>query len=179
MSTRLVALTLVLLLAAGLAGCGLGAGDRDTEARVLVTRDFGGDELGGRIFQAVPSSETVMRLLQRGFDVKTRYGGGFVQSIDGLAGGREDGRPVDWFFYVNGVDLETGAAEVDVHDGDRIWWDRHDWGATAHVPAVVGSYPGAVRARSRRQALPGRARVRRRRRGRLHDGLRAPRRRTA
>ena len=33
-----------------------------------------------------------MRLLQRNFEVKTRYGGGFVQSIDGVAGGREGGR---------------------------------------------------------------------------------------
>lgn len=141
MSTRLAALALALLLAAGLAGCGLGAGERDTEARVLVTRDFGGDELGGRISQSVPSSETTMRLLQRSFDVKTRFGGGFVESIDGLAGGREDGRPVDWFFYVNGIESDRGAADVDVHDGDRIWWDRHDWGATPRVPAVVGSYP--------------------------------------
>ena len=45
-----------------------------------------------------------MRMLQRDFDVETRYGGGFVQEIDGIAGGREDGRPVDWFYYVNGID---------------------------------------------------------------------------
>ena len=82
-----------------------------------------------------------MRLLQRGFDVKTRYGGGFVQAIDGLAGGHEGGRPVDWFIYVNGVESEVGAADVQLHDGDRIWWDRHDWGATPHIPAVVGSFP--------------------------------------
>lgn len=135
------ALALLLLLTAGLAGCGIGAGERDTDARVVVTRDFGSVELGARLVQDAPESETVLRLLERSFDVKTRYGGGFVQSIDGVAGGREDGRPVDWFFYVNGVESEVGAAEVDVHDGDRIWWDRRDWSASAHVPAVVGSFP--------------------------------------
>src|SRR5215207_2358970 len=92
---KLAALAAVLLLAAGLAGCGLGAGERDTGARVLVTRDFGTRELGARIVQDAPSSDDVLRLLERDFDVKTRYGGGFVQSIDGLAGGSEDGRPVD------------------------------------------------------------------------------------
>lgn len=139
---RLLALiALALLPAAGLAGCGLGAGESDTGARVLVTRDFGTRQLGARIAQDLPSSETVMRLLERNFDVKTRYGGGFVQSIDGLAGGREDGRPVDWFFYLNGIESDTGAADVDLHDGDRVWWDRHDWSATPHVPAVVGSFP--------------------------------------
>jgi hypothetical protein len=140
-STRLLALALALTLAAGLAGCGLGAGASGGEARVLVTRDFGAHELGGRIVQQVPGSETVMRMLQRGFHVTTRYGGGFVQSIDGLAGGREGGRPVDWFFYVNGIESSRGALDVPVHGGDRIWWDRHDWSATDHVPAVVGSFP--------------------------------------
>jgi hypothetical protein len=134
-------LALALLLAAGLAGCGLGAGEGGTGARVLVTRDFGTKQLGARIAQDLPSSETVMRLTERSFDVETRFGGGFVQSIDGLAGGREDGRPVDWFFYLNGIESDTGAADVQLHDGDRIWWDRHDWGATPHVPAVVGSFP--------------------------------------
>jgi len=132
---------LALLLAAGLAGCGLGAGAGGTEARVLVTRDFGARQLEARIAQDLPSSETAMRFLQRSFDVKTRYGGGFVQSIDGLSGGRENGRPVDWFIYVNGIESDVGAADVQLHDGDRIWWDRHDWGATPHVPAVVGSFP--------------------------------------
>ncbi len=141
MSTRLLAFALASLLAAGLAGCGLGAGARSTDARVLVTRDFGGHELGGKLLQQLPSSDTVMRLLQREFEVKTRFGGGFVQSIDGLAGGREHGDPVDWFFYVNGIESDKGATDVQLHGGDRVWWDRHDWKASAHVPAVVGSYP--------------------------------------
>ena len=47
-----------------------------------------------------------MRLLQRKFEVETRYGGGFVQEIDGVGGGRRSGRPVDWFFYVNGIEAE-------------------------------------------------------------------------
>ncbi|MGN6187737.1 MAG: DUF4430 domain-containing protein [Conexibacter sp.] len=139
---RLTALAaLALLLVAGLAGCGLGAGKGGTEARVIVTRDFGTRQLQARIAQDLPSSETAMRFLQRSFDVKTRYGGDFVQSIDGLAGGRRDGRPVDWFIYVNGVESDVGAADVQLHDGDRIWWDWHDWGATPHIPAVVGSFP--------------------------------------
>jgi hypothetical protein len=137
----LAALACVLLLVAGLAGCGLGAGERDTNARLVVTRDFGTRELGARIVQDAPSSETAMRLLERNFDVKTRYGGGFVQSIDGVSGGREDGTPVDWFFFVNGVASDVGAGEVDVHEGDVIWWDHRDWEASGNVPAVVGSYP--------------------------------------
>jgi hypothetical protein len=82
-----------------------------------------------------------MSLLMRNAAVTTRYGGGFVQSIDGLSGRHEEGQPVDWFYYVNGVEASVGAAETNVHPGDHIWWDRHDWSQTDSVPAVVGSFP--------------------------------------
>ena len=82
-----------------------------------------------------------MSLLMRNDTVTTRFGGGFVQSIEGVTGGQEAGRPVDWFYYVNGVEAGRGAAATNVHPGDHIWWDRHDWSQTDHVPAVVGSFP--------------------------------------
>ena len=82
-----------------------------------------------------------MSLLTRNYRVGTRYGGGFVQSIDGLAGEDTGAHPVDWFYYVNGVQAPKGAAATDVNRGDHIWWDRHDWSQTEEVPAVVGSYP--------------------------------------
>jgi hypothetical protein len=86
----------------------------------------------------VPGSETVMRMLERSVRVGTRYGGGFVESIDGLAGTSSQR---DWFYYVNGIEAAAGAAQTAVHRGDRIWWDLHDWAATDSIPAVVGSFP--------------------------------------
>lgn len=82
-----------------------------------------------------------MSLLMRNATVATRFSGGFVEGIDGLAGGSEGGRPVDWFYYVNGVEAPQGAASTNVRRGDHIWWDRHDWSQTDHIPAVVGSFP--------------------------------------
>jgi hypothetical protein len=82
-----------------------------------------------------------MRLLDRSTDISTRYGGGFVQSIDGIAGEAHGGDPYDWFFYVNGVESPIGAADYRLHGGDRVWWDYRDWGAAMRVPAVVGAYP--------------------------------------
>jgi hypothetical protein len=82
-----------------------------------------------------------MSMLMRNATVTTRYSGGFVESVDGLSGGHEEGQPVDWFYYVNGVEASVGAAATNVHPGDHVWWDRHDWSQTDSVPAVVGSFP--------------------------------------
>ncbi len=139
---RRLALILVALVCAG---CGPGAGseaDAPTGVNTVVTRDFGASELRDVDSSKVPPGETVMRYLQRKFTVETRYGGGFVQSLEGLAGGKDaDGRPVDWFYYVNGIESGEGAAARKLTAGDRIWWDRHDWGAAQRIPAVVGSWP--------------------------------------
>src|SRR4051812_27299798 len=108
---------------------------------LTVSRNFGAESLRTSGQKKIPAGETVMRLLQRKVDVKTRYGGGFVQEIDGISGGRRSGRPVDWFYYVNGIESENGAAARRLSPGDRVWWDHHDWGAAMRIPAVVGSYP--------------------------------------
>jgi hypothetical protein len=133
----------LVLAALVLAGCGPGAGsDAATDVNVVVSRDFGGKELRDVDFSKIPAGETVMRTLERRFAVETRYGGRFVHTLEGLSGGRDaDGRPVDWFYYVNGIEAGSGAASRKVAPGDRIWWDRHDWSTAQRVPAVVGSWP--------------------------------------
>ncbi|MEA2301974.1 MAG: hypothetical protein QOE44_2509 [Solirubrobacteraceae bacterium] len=124
-----------------LAGCGLGAGGTPAGVQLTVTRDFGAAGLEERAAPAIRGKDTAMRLLERNAKVTTAYGGGFVSSIDGLAGGQDAGRPVDWFYYVNGIEASRGAAATTLHDGDHVWWDRHDWGTAMAVPAVVGSFP--------------------------------------
>ncbi len=126
------------LVAAVAAGCGLGPGPGTGDVRVTVSQNFGAQPVASKTDAKVPGSETVMRMLERSFHVTTRYGGGFVQSVDGHAG---DSAHRDWFYYVNGVQAKLGAATTAVHRGDRIWWDLHDWQSTESVPAVVGSFP--------------------------------------
>ena len=137
----LAAVLTALAVASVVAGCGAGAGKTPSQVKLTVTDAFGARTVLDKPGPQIRGSDTVMRLLQRNADVSTRYGGGFVQSINGLAGGRKNGRSLDWFYFVNGVLAEEGAASTKVRPGDRIWWDRHDWGVTNRVPAVVGSFP--------------------------------------
>ena len=138
--TRTALVTAIAIASAvAIAGCGLGAGKPTSGAVTLtVTRGFGTAPIGLASEKSIPGSQTVMRMLEKSFHVSTRYGGGFVESIDGHAGGSSR---LDWFYYVNGIQATLGAAGASVHKGDRIWWDLHDWTATDTIPAVVGSFP--------------------------------------
>jgi hypothetical protein len=140
------ALAAAAVVLAGLApaasGCGFGEGAKKPGGAAIlrVTRDFGHHPLGSVRLDSVNEGETVMRMLRSKFDVTTRFGGRFVQSIDGLSG-QGDGGQVDWFFFVNGLEADRGAAEWHVDPGDRIQWDRRDWTTAMRVPAIVGAFP--------------------------------------
>jgi hypothetical protein len=129
---------LAAIAVAAVAGCGLGPGPGTSDVTLTVTQRFGTAHVATATEKQVPGSETVMRMLERRFHVQTKYGGGFVESIDGLSGVPPRR---DWFYYVNGVQAPAGAASTAVHKGDHIWWDLHDWTATNTIPAVVGSFP--------------------------------------
>ncbi len=153
-----VALACLLVLA----GCGLGAGPAPKQVSMVLTSEFGERVLADVPHPVTKGQETVMSLLLRNQPaVDTRYGGGFVASIAGHSG-HEGAKPVDWFYYVNGVEAHKGAAATNVEPGDHIWWDLHDWSQTDDVPAVVGSYPepflngiGGKRLPVRVECVPG------------------------
>jgi hypothetical protein len=134
----------LLCAALATAGCGLGPGADIGDVQVTVTREYGAVPVLDTSV-AAKESDTVMRALEGVADIETRYGGGFVHSIDGVAEGQHDGDPYDWFFYVDGVESQIGAAAYDLSGSERVWWDYHDWAATNHIPAVVGSWPAPFR----------------------------------
>ena len=144
-----------LVSALVLAGCGLGEGsEREGGAELRVTRDFGHERLGTARLDKIGEADTVMRLLRRSFDVRTRYGGRFVQAIEGAVGKGAVGR-VDWFYFVNGFEASVGAAEYELSPGDVVHWDYRSWKGAMRVPAIVGAFPEAVPPRAGGQALPG------------------------
>jgi hypothetical protein len=138
---RGTAVAITLLMALATAGCGIGAGAEVGDVSLTVTRDYGSEPVAPAVRDGARESDTVMRVLDRNATIETRYGGGFVRSIDGLSEAVGDGRRYDWFFYVNGVESPVGAADFSLHGGEAIWWDYRDWSAAARVPAVIGSWP--------------------------------------
>jgi hypothetical protein len=136
-----VAAAAFLLLALAAPACSINSGSEQGEARLLVTRDFGERRLLAATEDPIAKGETAMRLLMRNARVETRYGGRFVNAVDGVASKTEGGRRRDWFYYVNGIEADVGAAERKVEGGDRTWWDYHDWTGVMRIPAVVGSFP--------------------------------------
>jgi Domain of unknown function (DUF4430) len=137
---RGTAIAALLLAALAIAGCGLGPGADVGSVDLVVSREFGSEPVLEDSVEA-NESDTVMRVLEGSASIETRYGGGYVSSIEGLAETSRGGDPYDWFFFVDGVESPVGAAEYPLEGGERIWWDFRDWKATNHVPAVVGSWP--------------------------------------
>jgi hypothetical protein len=126
----------VLLLALVLAGCG-GAGRGHGTATLWVTRDRGADV----IFSGnVPAGDNGIRTVERKLKITTRYGGRYLQSVNGIEGSLAGQR--DWFYFLNGIEGGRSAAEVTLRPGDVLWWDFRRWTpATMHIPVVAGAYP--------------------------------------
>ncbi|HEY1480506.1 MAG TPA: DUF4430 domain-containing protein [Gaiellales bacterium] len=108
----------------------------DPTASIVVTRDLGDRSL---LDARVAPGQTVMAALQGIAKVSTRYGGRFVESIDGVSGSLRE--TADWTYFVNGLEARVGATDVKLHTGDRVWWDFRPWADLPTVPAVVGSFP--------------------------------------
>jgi hypothetical protein len=138
---RPLALIAALAAAAALAaGCEHRAQDEpaagEAAAAIVATADYGAVAL---LDVRVDPGQSVMRALRGATDVDTAYGGGFVA---GMLGRESDlARTRDWFYFVDGVVASVSAEQVELSDGDAVWWDYRDWGALMDTPAVVGQWP--------------------------------------
>ena len=127
---------LVVLAAALAAGCG--SASSGGQATLWVTRDRGSQVLHST---RVPAGLTAVQALARVAKVKTRYGGRYVRSVDGIS---EHGRD-SWFYYVNGYLADRSAADYRLHDGDVEWWDYRGWRDPLDDDVVVGAFPEPFR----------------------------------
>ncbi len=144
MAVRLLA---ALGAALVLASCGGTSGDTGSPAESAAGSDAGTAELwitrdrGGEVLleATVPAGLTVMQALDQVAEIETRYGGRYVQSIDGVSGGLAEQQ--DWFYFLNGIEPDRGAAEIRLRPGDVAWWDFRSWSEEMQQPVVVGAFP--------------------------------------
>jgi Domain of unknown function (DUF4430) len=131
-----VRLAAVLLLALLLAGCG-GDGRGHGTATLWVTRDRGAHVV---FAGQVPAGLDGIRTVEEKLHVTTRYGGRYLQSVDGISGSLSSQH--DWFYWVDGIEGSRSAADVTIHSGETLWWDYRGWTPeTMSIPVVAGAWP--------------------------------------
>ncbi len=124
-------------------GCSAGAVNNEGVIEVIVSRDFGKEELSSKRID-VAEGQTVLDILEENFEIETAYGGSFVNGIDGLKSGftnQKKREKIDWFYYVNGILTQVGAGDYEIRTGDVVIWDYHYWDNANYLSSMIGAYP--------------------------------------
>ncbi|MCG8538943.1 MAG: DUF4430 domain-containing protein [Clostridia bacterium] len=138
-----VILFLLIISISTLMGCSKKYDLEDGSVNFIISRDFGAEELDNKTIE-ISEDLSVIEVLEGNFDVKTAYGGGFINSINGLKSGftgMKDKKKVDWFYYVNGMLAHVGAGEYYLKPDDIVIWDYHDWSSSSYISSIIGAYP--------------------------------------
>lgn len=117
-----IAVIVACLLIIPLSGC-QSTPSGQIEVRVIVSQDFNSTLILDELVK-LDDGSTAMDALQRVATVETK--GGFVQAINGVRS-QYPRTNKDWFYYVNEVSPNVGAAAYILHDGDVVHWDFHEW----------------------------------------------------
>ena len=105
----------------------------------------------GRPRGRCPDRETVMRMLERSFQVHDPLRRR-LRRVDRRAVAATP-RAATGSTTSTGSRRRRAPRRTAVHQGDRIWWDLHDWSADRLDPGRRRLVPRAVRTRHRRQAV--------------------------
>ncbi len=106
----------------------------DNHAKIIISENFG--ERCVKTIEVKPG-ESVIKTLEDNFNITTAYGGKFVTSIDGI----NQNATHFWFYYVNGILANVGAADYIIHAGDVIRWDFHVWKRNEVIYAEIEDFP--------------------------------------
>ncbi len=118
-----IAIVVACLFAIPLSGC-RSTPSGQIEVGVIVSQDNSTLMLDELV--TLDNGSTAMDALQQVATVEMKYGGGFVGAINGVRS-QYPGTNKDWFYYVNEVSPNVGAAAYILHDGDVVHWDFHEW----------------------------------------------------
>lgn len=135
-----IALAVTSLLAIFLCGC-QSQTSGEIAVRVIITQDFGNELLLDEPV-VLNDGANALDALEKVAKVETKYGGGFIEAINGIRSPYSQTKvKKDWFFYVNGMSANVGVMDYELSEGDVEHWDFHDWSFHAFVPAIIGDFP--------------------------------------
>lgn len=107
---------------------------------LVVSQDFGKTIILSQKIE-INDKTSVIDALKKVAVVETKYGEGFIDSIDGLKSEFGSGKKLDWFYYVNGFSPNFAANQYFLQEGDKVQFDFHDWSYQLHIPAYLGEFP--------------------------------------
>jgi len=137
----LIGMVLLLLLSGCSASTSLPANmsnptpfGHSASVKVVVTTDFSKEVL---------LEQSAIDALKMVAKVETKYGGGFINAINGISSEYEGIRKEkkDWFLFINGISSNVGAKDYILRDGDIEHWDFRDWSYHQFIPAIIGDFP--------------------------------------
>lgn len=113
-----------------------------TSVKVVVTTDFSKEVLLEQTIEIEPGTSAI-DALKMVAKVETKYGGGFINAINGISSEYEGTRKEkkDWFLFINGISSNVGAKDYILRDGDIEHWDFRDWSYRQFIPAIIGDFP--------------------------------------
>jgi hypothetical protein len=120
-----------------LSGCDFGTAPHATGVSLLITANFGNEELGSVNEHSVGGNETALSQLEAHFRVKTGPNGNRVVSIDGYRARKG----FTWSLFIDGVAPTGLPGKSGLSAGEKVWWDLRPTAGAETVPAVVGSWP--------------------------------------
>lgn len=123
----------------------LSSGIDKGQVRLVATSNYGEQVIFDR-WVDLEKKCSALELSDMYLDIETAYGGSFVNGINGLKSGYTGNKAgkknkQDWFLFINGCLLSSGANDAEVKNGDVVWWDYHEWGTIAFTPAMIGAFP--------------------------------------
>ncbi|WP_058485479.1 DUF4430 domain-containing protein [Defluviitalea phaphyphila] len=139
--TKVLIFNLIFLI---LVSCGQIKDEKSSgKVNFIISKNFGNQIIDNK-FLEYKENYTVIDYLEENFEIETAYGGGFVNSINGIESGftnKTNKEQLDWFYYVNGNLANIGANEYVLSSEDVVIWDYHSWGNDNYVSNIIGAYP--------------------------------------
>ncbi|MDO8537816.1 MAG: DUF4430 domain-containing protein [archaeon] len=108
--------------------------------QLVVSKNFGNEILLKEKIE-IEEKTSALDTLKSAASVQTKYGEGFVDSINGISSEFSSGKKLDWFFFINGFSPNFAANQYFLKAGDKVQFDLHDWSYQLHIPAYSGEFP--------------------------------------